>query len=155
MAIVDIATLKAYFENGDAPTEAQFANLIDSMLWKTYQTGVAYANGTPAVTMTATTPVKQYGYLVPYQTADGQWWMKGLIGYNHDSVASNQLTISGVECDGGGSQFPVDAYYENFSTAQVSAVSSNFVIDMTFTSAYNNTYASFDVPIAGKPTWAD
>lgn len=32
MAIVDKATLKTYFETGDVPTEAQFINLIDTLV---------------------------------------------------------------------------------------------------------------------------
>lgn len=39
MAIVDITTLKSYFETGDTPTEAQFIDLMDTLFSMVQKTG--------------------------------------------------------------------------------------------------------------------
>lgn len=39
MPVVDIATLKSYFQTGDTPTEAQFIDLMDTLFSMVQNTG--------------------------------------------------------------------------------------------------------------------
>jgi hypothetical protein len=93
MSIQDKPTIKAYFETGDKPTQAQFAHLIDSAVGK-LKVPLAFAN--PLVTDLTT------GYLFtvtvtgnmkienPTGAIDGNsytWWVK------QDGVGGHAITL--------------------------------------------------------------
>lgn len=116
----------------------------------TYNSVSITFNGTPSVTSVT------FGYLIPYQTIDGQWFIKGNVEFN---VASASRT--GGTVDLAGVTF----------TANYQPVTIESNIGASFTRCYVNnsnrfTYEhpsattafyiiSFNVGITGKPTWAD
>lgn len=126
---------------------------------KQYVAGTAYTNGTPTITAASWTTVR--GVIVPYQTTDGAWRLKfnlsgqvpsgsrtGLTitisGVTFKNIANYSQPIAGV----------VSAITARSTQSYVVANSGNMVIehDTDTTTAY---YASGDVELESKPTWAD
>lgn len=122
---------------------------------KTYETDVAYTNGTPTIGVTAANPVKTIGLLIPYQTIDGQWWIRGVLKYAHDSVANNNLTISGCTPVGAGNFMGMTAVNSKPQSTYVYSDAGTFTCVVDFVAAAPETSVQFDVPITAKPTWAD
>jgi hypothetical protein len=159
MAVVSKVTLKTYFENGDAPTEAQFIDLIDSLMEvpKTYIIGTTYTNGTPQFTTNLGSAVLLGGELTPYQTADGQWWMRGSLQVDLVSsiagVTGANVVLTGFEPVYAVS--PVTMYYS--FTPYFAPYSGDSSLEATFPSpaTYDKVLATFEFPITGKPAWAD
>lgn len=132
--------------------KATVAALVDVSnayaVWKTYRYNQAYTNGTPTLSHDGPNITATAGGLVPYQTIDGAWRLRGDLLVSHDAVTSITFSVSGVTmarnaCMTVGGLYATTAYF------------SGSVGYITIASPYGETNAFWDVELASKPTWAD
>lgn len=144
------AYVKEYLPLVSANATATQAGLVKAE--KTYRIGTAYTNGTPTMTLIGNSGLNVVGSaLIPYQTVDGTWRLKGNIQYDHNSSGVADFDLNG------GFTFPfsqaVAISESTADTTQASAGTNDFVI--RYTVVQGQTRTSFDVEISAKPSWAD
>lgn len=123
MAVQDATTLKGYFNTGDVPTEAQFADLIDS----TINTGLqaTLVSGTNIKTINSTSllgsgNIAISGTNIPYQNdaptspSDGDLWI------DKDAIASSDGSLLVAEIIVGSGTSSGTTYYVGDGSAVTS-----------------------------------
>ena len=138
---------------------------------KEYESGVAYLNGTPTITSTAVTGGTfsiADSQLIPRQLSNGKWRLRvTFIGsYTTIQTAGNTVTVSGItfKSDPGTSQrYNVSLGIYNTGGGVVGypkvfyarPTTGDIDIDRADAASYNRIQMSFDLPLDGKPSWAD
>jgi len=126
--------------------------------------GKSYSEANGDFTITSTDWSTTYSSLRPYQDIAGDWFLLGnFAGTFSATKTAPSLTISGVtfKTTASGEHHPVAAQISDFGVnnyAATRATADNGASTMTFEangSAMDFVGASFDVPLASKPTWAD
>lgn len=128
---------------------------VATSLGKTYVEGTAYTNGTPTLTCSDSGWVKKLALFIPYNTTDGQWWLRASV-FGTQSVISNTIfTLNNVNIPSAlsGYFWSVNAYNSYASFAQNNSTSLEIYVNQASTNG--NVEFHFDFPIAAKPGWAD
>lgn len=128
---------------------------------KSYTIGTAYTNGTPTITL-GTNVATCVGYLVPYKMIDGTWRMKGNIRTTSSATnTSVQVILNGAAITSGFNQ-GASAFVDNTASetaasgsVQYASISTLSIYAISSATSAQPRGISFDVRLAGKPSWAD
>ena len=130
---------------------------------KQYLHGTTYNGGNaPTVTCAQSGWLTQRAVFVPYQTQDGTWRLRfNMVGaFTSASVTNVFLSINGITFLNVGNYYqPCAGFLAGTTTnlgmsANCQPNTSNIVISATGAGTYAGAYASGDVELASKPSWA-
>lgn len=123
-----------------------------------YVIGTSYTNGTPTLSSTVAVDTLYRSVLIPYQTLDGKWRLKGNLAWT-TGVNSSQMTLTlsgitfantpGAETGGGGGS--------SLSFAGVCGITAKTNTgDMYFRCSQSDSSfrVFFEAELESKPTWA-
>lgn len=127
---------------------------------KVYVHGGSYVSGlAPTITLTGgggSLSSVQYSKFIPYQTQDGNWFLRFSLDVYLSSLARTgmALTVNGVTAISGG--FPSCTGWTNGAGATISRVFfSGSTLNMSYGNATTDEHIlSGDIPLNAKPSWA-
>lgn len=140
---------RMFFFTDGAPKYVQPSGVVVPIVPKVYRIGTAYTNGTPTVTMSATTPATQFSSLMPYRTTDGSTRIRIEAWFSHDSVTANDIVISGITFVNGVGAVNVGGAVDGYGYFDGAG------IHLSFASSYGYSSVFIDAEISAWPTWAD
>jgi hypothetical protein len=93
--------------------------------------------------------------LIPYQTSDGAWRLKGNINTIHTSGVNGDIIISGITYKDAFDQTVAATIRASGASVRAWATLNTNRIEVKFSTATTITQISFDVELNSKPDWAD
>ena len=133
----------------DFPQGLTSGSIVAATLDKQYLGGTDFTIGTTGVTGVTF----NRSILIPYETSDGAWRMKGNISLEHDADTSFNVTITDIVFKN------VTGYNQAVTTREADGRAfcnpNGNTISVAYGSGPTATNLTLDIELDSKPTWAD